>query len=112
MDGSGEVEAYASAAAQAHLDTIDNTLSSTRYTWCAVASRGRALDIGTGPGQIVIKLARKLPRWNFVGVDRSPGMIAQARTNLAAAGDAVSAPRPISRSPTATACHSQIAASI
>jgi len=89
MDDSGEVEAYASAAAQAHLDTIDNTFVEHALRLVQGCEHGRALDIGTGPGQIVIKLARRLPQWSFVGVDRSPAMIAQARANLAAAGDAL-----------------------
>jgi ubiquinone/menaquinone biosynthesis C-methylase UbiE len=87
MDDSGEVEAYASAAAQEHLDEIDNTLIEHAVRLVRGCERGRALDIGTGPGQIVIKLARRLPGWNLTGVDRSPGMIAHARMNLAAAGD-------------------------
>ncbi len=86
MDDAGEVEAYSSAAAQAHLNAIDDTLVEHALQLLAGRERGRALDIGTGPGQIVIKLARRLTRWKFVGVDRSPGMIAQARENLAAAG--------------------------
>src|SRR5271155_5115471 len=86
MDDSGEVEAYSSAAAQAHLDAIDNTLVEHALRLLNGRERGRALDIGTGPGQIVIKLARRLTRWKFTGVDRSPGMIAQANDNLAAAG--------------------------
>jgi len=86
MDDSGEVEAYSSAAAQAHLDAIDNTLVDHAVRLIAGRERGRALDIGTGPGQIVIKLARRLTRWKFVGVDRSANMIAQAVTSLASAG--------------------------
>lgn len=88
MDDSGEVEAYASAATQAHLDSIDNTFVEHALRLVGGCEQGRALDIGTGPGQIVIKSARRLPHWSFVGVDRSPAMIAQARANLAAAGDA------------------------
>jgi ubiquinone/menaquinone biosynthesis C-methylase UbiE len=86
MDDSGEIEAYSSAAAQAHLNAIDDTL--IEHALCLVngRERGRAIDIGTGPGQIVVKLARRLTRWKFVGVDRSPGMIAQANENLASAG--------------------------
>jgi ubiquinone/menaquinone biosynthesis C-methylase UbiE len=86
MDDSGEVEAYSSAAAQAHLNAVDDTLVEHALRLLAGRERGRALDIGTGPGQIVIKLAQRLTRWKFIGVDRSPGMIAQARENLAAAG--------------------------
>jgi len=88
MDDSGEVEAYASAAAQAHLDAIDSTFVEHALRLVKGCEHGRAIDIGTGPGQIVIKLACRLPRWSFVGVDRSAAMIVQARANLAAAGDA------------------------
>src|ERR1700728_1031103 len=87
MDDSGEVEAYASAAAQAHLDKIDSTLIEHAVRLVRGSNQGRALDIGIGPGQIAIKLARRLPGWTLSGVDRSPGMIRQARANLAAAGD-------------------------
>jgi SAM-dependent methyltransferase len=86
MDDSAEVEAYASAASQAHLDAIDNTFVEHALRLLSGRERGRALDIGTGPGQIVIKLARRLKLWKFVGVDRSERMIAQATENLAAAG--------------------------
>jgi len=86
MDDSGEVEAYSSGAAQAHLDAIDDTFIEHALRLLKGCERGRALDIGTGPGQIVLKLARRLTRWKFVGVDRSSGMIAQAQANLASAG--------------------------
>jgi ubiquinone/menaquinone biosynthesis C-methylase UbiE len=86
MDDSGEVEAYSSAAAQAHLNKIDDTFVAHALRLVNRRERGRALDIGTGPGQIVIKLARRLTRWKFVAVDRSSHMIADAVANLAAAG--------------------------
>jgi ubiquinone/menaquinone biosynthesis C-methylase UbiE len=85
MDDSDEVEAYSSATAQAHLNIIDDTLVEHALRLVEGRERGVALDIGTGPGQIVIKLAKRLVQWKFVGVDRSPGMIAQAQVNLAAA---------------------------
>lgn len=86
MDDSGEVEAYSWFAAQAYLDEIDDTFVEHALRLLQGRERGRALDIGTGPGQIVIKLARRLTRWKFTGIDRSPNMIAQARVNLEAAG--------------------------
>lgn len=86
MEDSAEVEAYSYSAAQAHLDAIDDTFVEHAMRLIAGRERGRSLDIGTGPGQIVVKLARKLTLWKFVGVDRSLGMIAQANANLAAAG--------------------------
>jgi ubiquinone/menaquinone biosynthesis C-methylase UbiE len=89
MDDSDEVAAYSWSAAQAHLDRIDETFVEHALRLLDRCKRGRALDIGTGPGQIVIKLARRLTRWKFSGVDRSPNMIAQACANLDAAGPAL-----------------------
>ncbi len=88
MDDSDEVEAYASATAQAYLDKIDDTFVEHAVRLVRGRQRGRALDIGSGPGQIVLKLARHLPGWQFVGVDRSPNMIRQAQASLAGQGTA------------------------
>lgn len=85
MDDSGEVEAYASAAAQKHLDHIDDTFVEHALSLVRGRQQGRAVDIGTGPGQIVLKLARRLLGWEFVAVDHSPNMIRQARENLMSA---------------------------
>jgi ubiquinone/menaquinone biosynthesis C-methylase UbiE len=82
MDDSAEVEAYSSAAAQSHLNAIDDTFVDHAVRLVGKRERGRALDIGTGPGQIVLKLARRLTRWKFVGVDRSPNMVAQGAASL------------------------------
>jgi len=83
MDDSGEVEAYSSAAAQKYLDSIDDTFVEHAMRLLAPKiSRqegGNALDIGCGPGQIVLKLAQRLPHWQFAGIDRSPNMIRQGR---------------------------------
>lgn len=83
MDDSGEVEAYSSAAAQAYLSRIDDTFVEHALRLLARSRRslGRALDIGSGPGQIVHRLASRLPGWDFLGVDRSANM-----TRHAAAG--------------------------
>jgi len=88
MEDSAEVEAYSSAAAQAYLDKIDDTFVEHAVRLIAGKERGRALDIGTGPGQIVLKLARRLKLWKFVGIDRSANMIAQAEGNLAGTTEA------------------------
>src|SRR5277367_937469 len=49
MDDAGEVEAYASASAQAYLDKIDDTFVEHALRLVNKRPRGRALDIGTGP---------------------------------------------------------------
>ena len=89
MDDSDEVEAYASAVAQAYLDKIDDTFVAHAVRLVRGRQRGRALDIGSGPGQIVLKLAPRLPGWQFVGVDRSSNMIRQACASLIGQGRAL-----------------------
>lgn len=45
---------------------------------------GRIADLGCGPGDIVIRLARRYPRAGLVGVDGADAMLAHARAALAA----------------------------
>src|SRR5580658_8157011 len=98
MDDAGEVEAYSSSAAQMYLGKIDDTLVSHALKLVAnmraANVAGIALDIGTGPGQIAIKLASYLPGWLIIGVDRSPNMI---RTALATRSAPPTSPRPGSK---------------
>jgi ubiquinone/menaquinone biosynthesis C-methylase UbiE len=77
MDDACEVEAYASAAAQAHLDAIDNTL--VEQVLALGIQPGMALDVGTGPGSIPLKLARRRPDLHWVGIDKSQTMLGVAR---------------------------------
>jgi ubiquinone/menaquinone biosynthesis C-methylase UbiE len=76
MSDAEEVEAYASAAAQAYLDAIDNTL--VEQVVSLGISSGRLLDVGCGPGGIALKIARRLPAMRVTGVDFSANMIAAA----------------------------------
>jgi ubiquinone/menaquinone biosynthesis C-methylase UbiE len=78
MDDSDEVQAYSSAAAQAYLSKTDDTF--VEHALGLIGRRpGCAIDIGCGPGQILKKLAARLPEWQFLGVDRSLTMIRAAR---------------------------------
>jgi tRNA G46 methylase TrmB len=72
MSHAEEVDAYASAATQAYLDAIDNTL--VDQVLSLGRTRGWLLDIGTGPGGIPGKIARRLPNLRVVGADRSVGI--------------------------------------
>lgn len=76
MNGADGVEAYASAAAQAHLEALDDAFVN-RVVSLGV-EEGWALDIGTGPGQIPLKIARRCPRLRVAGVDRSAAMLKAA----------------------------------
>lgn len=82
MDDAEEVEAYASPAAQAWLDRVDDTFVEHALRLVAGRPAGTALDVGCGPGQIVLKLAQRLPGWHFIGVDRAANMLRQAEVAL------------------------------
>ncbi len=77
MDDSSEVQAYSSAAAETYLSKIDDTFVEHALRLIGAAP-GRALDIGCGPGQILMKLSVRLPQWKLVGIDRSLTMIRRA----------------------------------
>lgn len=47
---------------------------------------GRALDLGCGPGDPTLRVARALPAWRIDGVDGSPAMLALARAAADGAG--------------------------
>jgi len=51
-----------------------------------MASRGEAVDLGCGPGQLVIALACRAPGLHVTGVDLSDEMLAQAHENAQNAG--------------------------
>ncbi|HEX5370562.1 MAG TPA: hypothetical protein VFY10_14200, partial [Dehalococcoidia bacterium] len=73
MDDDSEVEAYASAAAQTYLEAIDRSfvdhvgrlIAPAR----ALAGRARVLDLGCGPGQILILMKQRWPQMHIVGLD-------------------------------------------
>ena len=52
----------------------------------AKRSEGALLDIGTGPGRLLITLRDRSPAMQLSGVDISPAMVAKAEANLRAAG--------------------------
>lgn len=102
MESADEVDAYSSAAAQRYLDAIDTTLVD-HIARLGVVS-GRLLDVGCGPGNIALKIARRWPRIRVVGLDFSLNMILAARAAAASqqltgraeflAGDAKKLPFP------------------
>jgi len=49
-------------------------------------TEGAVLDIGTGPGWLLLKLHNCAPGLRLTGLDVSPSMVAHARRNMAQAG--------------------------
>ncbi len=52
----------------------------------ARCARGSILDIGTGPGWLLLSLYRRCPQLELVGIDVSDPMVRKARGNILAAG--------------------------
>lgn len=52
----------------------------------ANCSGGRILDVGTGPGRLLLRLRELAPDLELTGVDISADMVEQARRNVSAAG--------------------------
>lgn len=91
MDASDEVESYRAAAAEEHLNAIDDTF--VRHLLRLLPARDSsagtsalALDIGAGPAQIPVKILGLVPDLHFVALDRFPNMLACARENARRAG--------------------------
>lgn len=52
----------------------------------ACCAGGRVLDIGTGPGFLLVKLSRLRPELRITGLDISPAMVSVAKRNIEATG--------------------------
>jgi ubiquinone/menaquinone biosynthesis C-methylase UbiE len=81
MDGEEEVRAYR----QGDFRRV-NRLCARRALRAAGKSRGRAIDLGTGPAEIPIHLCEMAPGWSVTAVDASPEMLRAARENVRRSG--------------------------
>jgi len=81
MDDELEVESYASATALRHLDALDDEMVALAHG--LVRAGGSVLDVGTGPGQIPIKLALREPSLVIHAIDLSDPMLRRAAMDAA-----------------------------
>jgi len=81
MDSEAQTLAYAEADFNE-----SNTLFTERFLarFSKLPASGRMLDLGCGPGDITIRLARALPGWQVIGLDAGPNMLRHAELRLAA----------------------------
>ena len=87
MSEEDEVSAYASAAGQRHLDALDNTFVDQVLSLAPQGQHGGLLlDVGCGPGNIALKLARRSAQVSVVGLDFSLTMVRAAHRSAAEAG--------------------------
>jgi SAM-dependent methyltransferase len=80
MDERQEVEAYREA------DFSEVNTDFVRRALKLAGTRGRAIDLGTGPAEIPRILCRLSPGWRVVAVDASREMLREARAALADGG--------------------------
>jgi ubiquinone/menaquinone biosynthesis C-methylase UbiE len=64
---------------QEHYDRVAQHI----LTYC---STGRLLDVGTGPGRLLIALHKASPHMRLTGIDISSAMVGRARKNMEAQG--------------------------
>lgn len=83
MDDPEQARAYAAADfAEPH----ERFVALLRERLRALPAGGRALDLGCGPGDPTLRLARALPGWRIDGLDGSGAMLALAREAAEGAG--------------------------
>lgn len=82
MDSPAQVQAYAAA------DFAESNRMFADRLVAALADRppGRLIDLGCGPGDILIRLAKALPDWALTGLDAGENMLAAAHRAVTAAG--------------------------
>jgi trans-aconitate methyltransferase len=76
MDAPDQARAYAEAdfseGNQNFVDQFVDLVDSSRI------ATGTVIDLGCGPGDICVRLARALPAWQVIGLDAGPNMLALA----------------------------------
>ncbi len=82
MDDGAEAEAYAAA----DFSSVNAAFAERLAALAAGIDKAEALDLGTGPADIPIRVAKLKPAWRITGADASAAMLEIARKNLAAAG--------------------------
>ena len=87
MNDAEQALAYAEADfAVSHEGVVDEFAASWRRLMGTSTPTGIALDIGCGPGDVVIRMARRFPTLIIDGVDGADAMLALGRERVAAAG--------------------------
>ncbi|MEX0589111.1 MAG: class I SAM-dependent methyltransferase [Cyanobium sp.] len=80
MDDAAQVRAYA----EADFGASDQAMVERLFTLCGGDLGARLVDLGCGPGNISLRLARRWPLATVLGIDGAPRMLAVARQRAAA----------------------------
>jgi 2-polyprenyl-3-methyl-5-hydroxy-6-metoxy-1,4-benzoquinol methylase len=77
MDAPAQAQAYA----EADFSEPNELFASAVAEALNGRSPGRLVDLGCGPGDICLRMARKLPGWDISGLDAGPNMLSLARAS-------------------------------
>jgi len=83
MDDEAQARAYAAADFS---EPHGRFVALLRERLLDLDTEGLALDLGCGPGDVTIRLARALPGWTVDGIDGSAAMLRLGRVAVARAG--------------------------
>ena len=81
-----DIPAEATAYDEADFSEVNQAFVDRLLELAGPMDRACALDLGTGPGDIPIRVARARPGWHIIGLDASEAMLAIARRAGADAG--------------------------
>lgn len=82
MDEPAQARAYA----EADFSEPNQLFTDAAVAGLAAQTPGELIDLGCGPGDICLRLARALPSWHITALDAGPNMLALARKSVQAAG--------------------------
>ena len=83
MDDDAQARAYAEADFS---EPHDHFVALLRTHLPDLPANGVGLDLGCGPGDVTLRVARALPGWQIDGLDASPAMLRYGRRAVARAG--------------------------
>lgn len=83
MDSTAQTKAYAEADFS---DSNEMFVSQFMNHFPGLASTGQMIDLGCGPADISIRLARALSQWQVLGLDAGENMLKRAETAVSEAG--------------------------
>jgi ubiquinone/menaquinone biosynthesis C-methylase UbiE len=81
-----DIEAEAEAYAVADFADVNQAFTERLVALAGHIERARAVDLGTGPGDVPVRVARAMPGWHITAVDASEPMLRHARQAAAEAG--------------------------
>ena len=74
-----DIPSEAAAYAEAGFGEVNQAFVDHLLALAGPVERARAVDLGTGPGDIPVRVARARPGWHITAVDASEAMLAIAR---------------------------------